>query len=79
MIQGEDCDKIECFAKGCKTYIKEAIQVVEKRMVDFNLSRPSTRRHGKDIPFSSSYRPEHEESEMCSEDGIKLCQYLTGM
>ena len=65
---------------SCKTYIKEAIRLVEKRMVDFNLSYPSTRRHGKDTPFSSSaYRPEHEESEMCNENEITLYQNLIGM
>ena len=72
-IQAEDCDKTECYAMSCKKYIKEAIRVVEKRMVDFNLSYPSTRRHGKDTPFSSSaYRPECEESEMCNENEITL-------
>ena len=35
-IQGEDCIMTECYAMSCKTYIKEAIRVVEKRMVDFN-------------------------------------------
>ena len=65
---------------SCKTYIKEAIRVVEKRMVNFNLSYPSTRRHGKDTPFSSSaYRPEREESEMCNENEITLYQNLIGM
>ena len=54
---------------SCETYIKEAIGVVEKRMVDFNLSYPSTRRHGKDTPFlSSAYRPECDESEMCNNE-----------
>ena len=63
---------------SCKTYIKEAIRVVEKRMVDFNLSYPSTRRHGKDTPFSSSaYRPEREELEMDSKDEITLHINLT--
>ena len=72
-IQGEDCIMTECYAMSCKTYIKEAIRVVEKRMVDFNLSYPSTRRHGKDTPFSSStYRPERDELDMCSEDEIML-------
>ena len=49
-------------------------------MVDFNLSYPSTRRHGKDTQFSSSaYRPEREESEMCNENEITLYQNLIGM
>ena len=79
-IQGEDCIMTECYAMSCKTYIGEAIRVVEKRMVDFNLSYPSTRRHGKDTPFSSSaYRPEREESEMCNENEITLYQNLIGM
>ena len=51
MIQGEDCDETKYFAMSCKTYIKEAIRVVEKRMADFNLSYPSIRRHGRDTPF----------------------------
>ena len=73
MIQGEGFVMIECFVMSCKTYIKEAFRVVEKRMVDFNLFYLSTRRHGKDASFfSSTKRPECEESGMGSEDEITL-------
>ena len=79
-IQGEECTMTECYAMSCKTYIKEAIRVVEERMVDFNLSYPSTRKYGKDTQFSlSTYRPEREEMDMCSEDEITLYQNLIGV
>ena len=52
MIQGEGFAVIKYFVMSCKMYIKEAIRVVEKRMVHFNLSYLSMRKHGKDTTSS---------------------------
>ena len=69
-----------CWAMGSQNYVKEAIRVCEAQMKQFSLKYTSTRRHGKDTPFSNSeYRPELEDSDYCKADLANLYQQLVGI
>ena len=70
----------KCWALGSSTYVKEAVNVVERLMNKHGLKYPSTRRHGSNSPFSSaSYRPELDDSEPCNDELHTVYQNIIGI
>ena len=70
----------ECWALGSKTYVAEAMRICEKLMTEHSLSFSSTKRNGRDTPFSNNlYRPELDSSNYCSYDGMTVFQNLIGV
>ena len=79
-VTDEDGKESQCWAMSSHSYAKEAVRVVEAQMLKHNLSYPSSRRHGSKSPFSSSsYRPELDYSDLCSEELATLYMELIGM
>ena len=75
--EGKD---INCWALGSQNYIRESLRIVDSIMEKHNLKQSSTRRQGRNTPFSSSdYRPELESSNYCSDEEITIYQNLIGM
>ena len=69
-----------CWAMGSARYVQEALRICEARMNEHNLRYSSTKRHGRNTPFSSSdYRPELDSSDLCSHDLANLFQQLIGI
>lgn len=77
---GEDgCDN-KCWALGSKTYANEAIRTCEKLMKEHDLSYSSTRKNGRDAPFSNhNYRPELDATNYCSFTLMTVYQNLIGV
>ena len=70
----------QCWAMSSHGYAKEAVRIVEAQMLKHSLSYPSSRRHGSKSPFSSSsYRPELDYSDLCSDELATLYMELIGM
>ena len=68
------------WAIGSQGYVKEAIRVCEAQMKENSLTFTSTRRNGKDTPFSNTeYRPELDCTDFCSEKLANLFQQLIGI
>jgi hypothetical protein len=67
--QDDDEYNRKCWALGSKTYVQEAVRVVERLMNKHDLKYPSTRSHGNNSPFSTaSYRPELDDNSMSDEE-----------
>jgi hypothetical protein len=67
--QKEDGSTGNCWALGSGSYVKEAVKVAEAQMKKHNLSFSSTKRQGRNTPFSdAAYRPELESSNLCNPD-----------
>ena len=78
--QDENGNDVDCYALGCNTYLKRAIENVERMMDKNDLKYPSTRRHGSSTPFSSaSYRPELDSTEFCDANHTSIFQNLIGI
>ena len=76
----EDEEESDCWAMGSKNYVKEAIRICESQMKAHDLSYSSTRRHGRNTPFtSSSYRPELDNTDYCNAELLHLFQQLIGI
>ena len=74
---GSDSD---CWALGSKTYVSEALRICDKLMKEHNLTFSSTRRNGRDTPFSNNlYRPELDSSNYCSYNCMTVFQNLIGV
>jgi hypothetical protein len=70
----------KCWALGSRSYLKEAVKVAEAQMKKHNLSYSSSRRQGRNVPFSSvDYRPELDNSPVCDETHAKLYQNFIGV
>ena len=68
-VMDEHGNESQCWAMSSQSYAKEAVGIVEGQMRKHNMSYPSSRRHGFKSPFSSSsYRPELDYSDLCSEE-----------
>ena len=79
-IIDENGHEAKCYAMSSQGYAKEAIRIVESHMNKYNLSYPSTRRHGSNTPFSNSlYRPELDQTEFCNDELASLYLNLIGM
>ena len=78
--QTVDGNVIESWAMGSESYCKEAIRICEKLMQDHNLTFSSTRRNGKNTPFSNhTYRPELDATALCDEELHTIYQNLIGI
>ena len=51
--QRDDGTTGKCWAIGSNSYVKEAVKVAEAQMEKYNLSFTSSRRSGRQTPFSS--------------------------
>ena len=70
----------DCWAMGSHNYLKEAIRVCESQMKAFSLNYSSSKRHGRDTPFTSSeYCPELDSTNFCNEELAHLYQQLIGI
>ena len=60
--------------------MKEAIKIAESQMKQNNLSYSSSRRKGRQTPFSSAdYRPELDDSTLCGDHPANVYQNLIGV
>ena len=78
--QRDDGSTGKCWALGSSTYIKEALKVVDTQSKTHGLSHTSTRKLGRLTPFSNvEYRPELDNSPLCSSDLATVYQNLVGI
>ena len=69
-----------CWALGSCTYVKEAIRIYERLMVEHDISHSSTRKNGKNTPFSNhDYRPELDSTDLCTDTLCTVYQNLIGI
>ena len=76
-VQDESGTDVPTIAMGSHGYIKEAVRIIEERMVEHQLNYPSKKAK---TPFTSAtYRPELDETEFCNPELITLYQNITGI
>ena len=76
----EDGTQNWCWALGSCSYVKEAVRVSEGLMKEHSLKPSSTRKNGKNTPFSNhGYRPELDASEFCNDTLCTVYQNLIGI
>ena len=69
-----------CWAMGSETYVKEACAIADIQMKTYNLTYPSSRRHGANSPFSSfSYHPELDSTDFCNDDLTAVYMNMIGV
>ena len=69
-----------CWALGSESYVKEAVKVAEAQMKKHDLSFSSTKRQGRNTPFSdSAYRPELDSTNLCDQELSTVYQNLIGV
>ena len=69
-----------CWALGSESYIKEATRVCDKLMTTHDLQFTSTKRKGRNTPFSNhDYRPELDDTNYCNSDLLTVYQNLIGI
>jgi hypothetical protein len=79
-FSGEDGQGSECWALGSDSYLKEALRVCNKLMVEHDLKFTSTKRHGRKTPFSNhGYRPELDDTLYCNSELLTVYQNLIGI
>ena len=65
---------------GSETYVKEACAIADIQMKTYNLTYPSSRRHGANSPFSSfSYHPELDSTDFCNDDLTAVYMNMIGV
>ena len=70
----------KCWAMGSSSYIKEALKVADIHMKKHGLASLSTRRQGRNTPFTlHEYRPELEDSPFCNDELCNVYQNLIGV
>ena len=72
--------KETCWSLGSVSYLKEAIKVAERHMKQHDIQPTLTRNTGRRTPFNNhTYRPELDESPMCSDELVTIYQNLIGI
>ena len=66
----------EFWCTGTNSYIKEAMRIVQGRMIENNIQ---VKGKGRQPYSSTSYRPELDLSPFCNEGQIQLYQNFIGM
>jgi hypothetical protein len=78
--QTSDGTTNSCWAIGSESYVREAVKVAEAQMAKHNLSFTSSKRHGRNTPFSDcQYRPELDASDLCNPELSSVYQNLIGV